>query len=64
MRKLRKLNPILFAQQALIMSALFNAVDLNRLVAFGGHAKIAGVVEVNRENMWLGLTLLDILSLK
>lgn len=64
MCELRKLDPILFAQQALIMSALFNAVDLNRLIALGGHAKVAGVIEVNREDIRLGLTLLYILSLK
>lgn len=34
------------------MAALPDAVDLNGLVAFGGHTQLARVVEVDRENVW------------
>lgn len=63
MRKFGQLHAVLLAQQGLVMAALANIVDLNRLVALSCHAELAGIVEVDREDV-RRLSILGVVSLK
>ena len=45
--KLCQLHAVLFAQQALVVAAVLDIVDLNRVVALRGHAQLARVVKVD-----------------
>lgn len=47
MRKLGQLDAVFLAQQALVVSALSDVVDLNRLVARRCHEQLSVVVVVN-----------------
>lgn len=64
MGKLGQLDPILLAEKTLVMTALFDIVDLDGFVAFRGHEKLARVVEVERQHVRLRPTILDIISLE
>jgi hypothetical protein len=55
-----QLDTILLAQQALVVPAVLNVVDLYGVVALGCHAQLARVVEVDGEDMRLGLALLNV----
>ena len=50
-----KLGTVLLADKALVMTALLDTVDLDRLIAFRGHAELSRVVKVERQNVRLGL---------
>lgn len=64
MCKLCMLDAVLFAQQALIMPTFPNVIYLDGLVAFRSHAKLAGVVKIDRENVWLRPAFLNVVSLE
>lgn len=51
MRKFRELDAVLFAEQGFVVSAFPDIVNLNGLVALGGHAKLAGVVVVDGQDV-------------
>lgn len=51
MRKLGQLHAVFLAQQGLVVAALADIVDLDRLVALSGHAELARVVEVDGEDI-------------
>lgn len=64
MRKLRQLDAVLLAQQALIVSALSNVVDLNRLVARRRHEQLSFIVVVNRQDSRLRLSIFYVFATK
>lgn len=59
-----QLYAIFLAEQSLIMSAFFDVVYLNRLVAVRGHAQLAIVIVVDRLHVRRRLAFLDVLALK
>lgn len=63
MREFRELDAILLAEQGFVVSALSHIVNLDGLVAFGGHAKLARVVIVDGQNVW-DLAILGLFSLE
>lgn len=62
--KLGQLDAVLFAEKRLVMSSVFNIVDLNGLVALRCHTKVARVVKVDGQDRGLWFSLLDVLSLE
>jgi hypothetical protein len=64
MCKLCQFYAVFLAQQALIMPAFLDIVDLDGFVALGRHAQLAWVVEVDRQNVGLWLALLNVVSLE
>jgi len=62
--KFGQFHAIFFAQQALVVSTVLHIVDLNSLVALRGHAELAGIVKVDRQDIWSGFPVLDVVSLK
>lgn len=64
MGELCQFNAVLLAQQALVVTSILYVINLDRLVALRGHAQLARVVEIDRQNMWLRFALLKVISLK
>lgn len=62
--KLGQLDAVLFAEKRLVMSSVFNIVDLNGLVALRCHTKVARVIKVDGQDRGLWFSLLDVLSLE
>ena len=62
MRELGELNAVLLAQKRLAVGALLDIVDLDRLVALGGHEQLARVVEVEGEHAGLGTAFLEVFA--
>lgn len=64
MCELCQLDAILLAQQVLLVYTLLDAINLNCLVALGGHEKLARIIEVERQHVWLRTAILDVLPLE
>jgi hypothetical protein len=62
MCKLGQLDAVLFAQQALVVAALADIVDLNSLVAGRCHEQLAVVVVVDGEDARLRPAIFDVVS--
>lgn len=64
MCELGELHAILLAQQLLVVSTVAHLVDLDRFVALGRHEQLAGIVEIETQDVGLRSTLLDVFSLE
>lgn len=62
--ELGQLDAVLFAEKGLVMSSVFDVVDLNGLVALRCHTKVARVVKVDGQDRGLRFSFLDVLSLE
>lgn len=62
MCKLGQLDAVLFAQQALVVAALADVVDLDRLVAGRRHEQLAVVIVVDGEDARLRPSFFDVVS--
>lgn len=64
MGELCQFHAVFLAQQALIVPAVLDVVDLDRLVALRRHTQLARVVEIDGQDMGLRLALLEVIALE